>query len=46
MTAESMAKLGLALLFKDAGVPVELAARLAFDDEVFAAVTDCGKAAG
>lgn len=39
MSEESMARLGLAFLFLNAGATIEQAAALAFDDEIFAAIT-------
>jgi hypothetical protein len=42
MTEESMARLGVALMFSGAGATIGQAARLAWDDDVFAALTGDG----
>jgi hypothetical protein len=39
MTEESTARLGVAFMFLDCGVTIRQAARLAWDDDVFAALT-------
>jgi hypothetical protein len=42
MTEERRARLGVAFMFSGAGATIRQAARLAWDDDVFAALTGTG----